>query len=621
MVSNLQTNLSRALNRLVPLTGKTLRSASRLVRRDGESQDGLFQYSWYIRQFMSPDATPSQARAHFRKHWREGNVRPNPVFDPTMIASEQSLAESINPVEFAEQNPAALDQVCEWFSRQEYRRRYPDVADSWPGPPELHFLFCGLAERRQPAFNFTVRLSDAANSSPEGGIYRRVDRFDWDGRSYEVVRINISSDIYAQIRDQARFEMALFAPGSEALPNLRKVLATDILSRSGLDLTALTEAIRGRHDVVVFISSLVIGDGYVSDIVSDIRARMGLSVLIVVTESTEQDTRKNEGHPALASLFGSRLLFWRDVVFDRSKDAWLVALLVNQVRPTHVFVVNSNLGYTMLARYGRALASITRCFAMFFNEVPDAIGTAYSARYFMAICLQAHAVVDNESMASMLRSRAAGVIDDRILVLPPKVHAEPESRFEARVSARFIHKTPGWLNRCVCIAGSERFNCIDIVLEIARQLPNLQVDLFGTAPDGMRSLIASQSNLHDRGQFFSLDELDLESYGWLLLPGLLDGLPSAVLEAAQAGLPVIASDVGALRQTFMSEDLFFVTHSSDPIESAARFVEAIAVLQSLDPSALEAHIRSARAAVISHHGPHAYSARVDKLLQTGAPRR
>jgi len=220
-------------------------------------------------------------------------------------------------------------------------------------------------------------------------------------------------------------------------------------------------------------------------------------------------------------------------------------------------------------------------------------------------------------MASKLRDRAVGLIDDRILVLPPRVELDAEQRFETRLCARFGARPPRWRNRCVWIARIEPFKGTDILLEIAHRRPDLAVDMFGSASDEMRRLLATRPNLHYRGEFSRLDDLDLESYGCLLFPSLFEGMPNAVLEAAQAGLPVISSDVGGLRQTFDAQQVCLVKLGADSAESAARFIAAIDELQSTADGKLEVRLRAARAAVIAKHGQSAFTAGVNEILRAG----
>ncbi len=617
------TKISRRLNGiaslLASLVGKYGRYTAREVRGPLERSERLFQYSWYISSFMQSNTSRAQAMAHFRSHWRERRVRPNPAFDPMFVAQGLLLDRTTDPLEFAERNPARVDHTCEWFSRQRYLQLHPDVAQSWVAAPELHFLLHGLAEGRQPNSDFTARRTSDSRTPSDSAIYRVVDRFEWEGNHFDIVHSQISPEIFAQIRDQSRHEIALLAPGVDAIPNLRKYLATDMLARNGLDAPTLIEKAGEGYDIVVFVPWIVIGGGdkYVSDMIQEIRARSGDSVLVVVSDSSETEARKREGHPGLAGFFSARLLFWRDIQLDRTKEVWYAALLMNRLQPRQIFVVNSNLGHAMLARYGRPLSMMARCFALYFSESPNATGAPYSARYFTEVCLNSYVVTDNEPMAAKLRERAAGLISDRILLLPPRVVVEPEQRFEARLRVRLGTWPPAWWNRCVWIARVEYFKGIDILLEIARQLPELTVDLFGSASSEMADLVASRPNLRYRGEFLSLDDLELESYGWLLFPSLFEGMPNAVLEAAQAALPVITTDVGGLRQTFDAQHLFFIPFASDVSGTAARFVEAIAALQRLGADELEVRIRAARAAAVAKHGPAAFSAAMARILQPG----
>ncbi|MEO9188470.1 MAG: hypothetical protein ABI224_00485, partial [Acetobacteraceae bacterium] len=482
----------------------------------------LFFEDWYRQTFLAGEKART-ARSHFLTHWRDSDVRPNPLFDPRFLERQLGTAFSADPLGYVDRNRDRIDATCEWFSRRQYRALYPDVAHHWPGLPDTHFLQHGLREGRQPHPGFVVRRTDGRRPQPANRFQQVIYRFEWRDCRYEVLRSAMTVEITEQIRDQARHEIALFAPGDKAVAALRQVFASDLMARAGLDLNDLPCRAGDACETVVFLPWIQIGGGdrYAAELVREIREQDSSSrILVIISEWGEAETKRFAEYEFLAPLFQSRLLFWRDATLYRTQDAWLAALLMNRLRPRRIIVANSDLGHSMLAQYGVAISSFARCLPIFFSESPNAMGAPYSARYFADICRVSHTITDNDRMARTLRHRAAGLAGDSVFVLPPRIDIESDDVFTGRLRRRFLTLDAPWRNQCVWIGRVEPFKGTDILLAVARVRQDIMFDIFGPASPEMQAVLHGQRNVRYRGEFLTMDDIDFEKYEFLLFPSL-----------------------------------------------------------------------------------------------------
>ena len=108
--------------------------------------------------------------------------------------------------------------------------------------------------------------------------------------------------------------------------------------------------------------------------------------------------------------------------------------------------------------------------------------------------------------------------------------------------------TPRRRRKRVLWAGRfDRQKRFDLVMEIARQMPEVDFDCWGkavlNAPPDLSDL---PPNVTINGPFKTYDDLPLtQSDGWLYTSAW-DGLPTILIELASKGLPVVASAVGGV---------------------------------------------------------------------------
>ncbi|AWB65265.1 glycosyltransferase family 1 protein [Saccharobesus litoralis] len=119
-------------------------------------------------------------------------------------------------------------------------------------------------------------------------------------------------------------------------------------------------------------------------------------------------------------------------------------------------------------------------------------------------------------------------------------HAEQAKNF---INSRQLTKGDG---QQVAFVGRLSFEKgINQLIAIAKQLPHVDIHVYGDGPAKQQLLSARLKNLHLHGQQHHMPHV-WRQIGLLLLPSLQEGLPMVALEAMARGIPVVASRVGAL---------------------------------------------------------------------------
>lgn len=87
----------------------------------------------------------------------------------------------------------------------------------------------------------------------------------------------------------------------------------------------------------------------------------------------------------------------------------------------------------------------------------------------------------------------------------------------------------------------------DLIIEIAKYFPQIEFALIGFVFDEIRNIVSIPNNVSFLGNCSetTVKEL-LSSSDVFIFPSLTEGFPTAVLEAMAFGLPIVASDVGAI---------------------------------------------------------------------------
>lgn len=113
------------------------------------------------------------------------------------------------------------------------------------------------------------------------------------------------------------------------------------------------------------------------------------------------------------------------------------------------------------------------------------------------------------------------------------------------------------------------------VFDIANHLPdNIHIDMYGTdSSETKASQLPKHPQVHYKGEFDGFNNLPTENYASYLYTSLFDGMPNSPIEAALSKLPIIASDVGDLKNYIGDDGI--VIEEQNPKKYADAIIEVV----------------------------------------------
>jgi len=125
--------------------------AERLRTRKLIEHSGLFDSSWYLKQYSDVLASESDALSHYLTHGRKEARRPNALFDPDWYrAQNPDAAAGLEPLaHYLTLGSSAGRRPNPLFDPAWYRAQYPDVISAGVDPL-AHYLSTGSMEGRRP---------------------------------------------------------------------------------------------------------------------------------------------------------------------------------------------------------------------------------------------------------------------------------------------------------------------------------------------------------------------------------------------------------------------------------------------------------------------------------------
>lgn len=245
-------------------------------------------------------------------------------------------------------------------------------------------------------------------------------------------------------------------------------------------------------------------------------------------------------------------------------------LLLDVVRgltPARVINVNSRLGWDLFADYGKQLATWTELGAYLFTWDLDDKGNkgGYPIAYFqgcfpsLSWVLTDSAALRNELVERYSMSTA---LQNKIKVAYTPVPVEQIDHSTVMRQRR----TEGRLLRAFWAGRFDRQKRFDVVVEIARRMPELEVWAWGKPVLGGLDLDfeALPGNVRLQGEYQHFDDLPVESCDFFLYTSEWDGLPTILLDAAARAIPVVASRVGGVADIVTEDTAFPVDEALDP---------------------------------------------------------
>lgn len=289
--------------------------------------------------------------------------------------------------------------------------------------------------------------------------------------------------------------------------------------------------------------------------------------------------------------------------------------LLRTLRPRRAVLVNSLLGWQLVAELGDQVAEAMDLGAYLFTWELDEHGHRYGypvGPFQQSVEHLSWVLFDSERMRSELVDRYLMHEEaaSRMIFL-----RNPVAEWSVDVTGVFEKRRADGLPLRALWAG--RFDLqkrFDLVVAIAELMPDLEIRAWGkpVLRDIDLDLDNLPPNIRLMGVYDGFDQLPLDDVDFLLYTSGWDGIPNVVLEGAQSGIPIVASAVGGVPEVVTPETGY-------PVEDTDRPAAYVAAIEQLlaDPAAATRRSALLRAQVHDLFDADAYRATIARLLENG----
>lgn len=219
----------------------------------------------------------------------------------------------------------------------------------------------------------------------------------------------------------------------------------------------------------------------------------------------------------------------------------VLARLLLQLAPGRIHIINSHTAWRMLERFGLAVRQQTRIFASLYCDELTVDGRAdgLAQLHLPTTSHWLDAVITDNSASPESWARMLGIRRELFKV----VHfpAPPVAR---AMATTLTGKRVLWASRL------ERQKRPELLLQVASHMQHLHWDIHGTAlatDDPILEALGRLDNVTLHGPFDSFGDIVSSEHLAYVYTTAWDGLPNVLLEAANAGLPIVAPDIGGIR--------------------------------------------------------------------------
>lgn len=249
--------------------------------------------------------------------------------------------------------------------------------------------------------------------------------------------------------------------------------------------------------------------------------------------------------------------------------------LVENSHATHLHILNSIAGYDFVRRHKKYLSATNKqIIATSFSESTDSTGRVFgfSHTHVPYVYEQCALITTDNSIVRDMWINLYGFDEKNILLHRPMIDLAniKESTHEDAVKPDTNKVKVLWAARLA----PEKLP--ELVPKIAKLLPDIQIDMYGTADPGYSTDFTNSlpANVSYMGPFNGFFSLPLEGYSAYLYTSLFDGLPNALIEASAARLPIVASAAGGIPD-FINEHTGILIKDISLPESYAKALKSI----------------------------------------------
>lgn len=272
------------------------------------------------------------------------------------------------------------------------------------------------------------------------------------------------------------------------------------------------------------------------------------SILVLTTENS--DSPWADRLPA-----GVKLVQFGRIVGEMSFEAQvaLMTRLLVQLQPDVLHNINSRVMWEATKVSGLAIRQRTTIFASLFCDDYDMnmVPVGYARSYLRECYRNLAGVLCDNSVYPRKWSRELGVPIEMFVVVP--------FPYDRAFEERSASQSNGMRRRVLWAGRFDRQKRPDILAAVAAAMPEIEFDVHGAAiisgGDPAMTELAKMSNVHVNGRFARLEDIVSDSHFAYLHTAAWEGVPTILFDVAAVGLPIVAPDVGGIRDFVSLERL------------------------------------------------------------------
>jgi glycosyltransferase involved in cell wall biosynthesis len=323
---------------------------------------------------------------------------------------------------------------------------------------------------------------------------------------------------------------------------------TEDHKKAGSLYKAIVDKLHGDHyDYLIFIPWLIKGgaDRFAINYANTIaELQPNKKVLVVATlpiESTWTDQLDNSVD----------FLDFGNITREASPEIKyrLMGHLIENGGVTHIHIINSEFGYDFVRLHEKYIrATDKKVIITSFSQSIDKEGRLYGYSHThvpFVYDITSYITSDNQKVLDMWEHEYGfdptkmAVHHQPIAFATEKpIHLSQHKPLRVLWAARIAPEKQPELLRAIGLINNE----------------SIIIDIYGTVDPGNESLVRKlPKNVYYKGGFDGFNLLPLNQYDAFLYTSLFDGMPTTILEAAQAKIPIVASAVGGIPEFIINK--------------------------------------------------------------------
>lgn len=341
--------------------------------------------------------------------------------------------------------------------------------------------------------------------------------------------------------------------------------------RIGVCYIKLVQSLRQKPDTLFFVPWLMRGGAdkvfiNTANEINSIRTNWNIAVFQTYPQESLWGDKLNEGID-----FADIAAILKGLSYEDKMS--LMAMFIVQNNIKRIIIGNSRFAYDFVMRYKKLIEYLDiRLYVFAFTESVDRDGRIGDYIHEKIPYIQDVAykiVTDNTSIVEQLYKEHA-VRKDKVFVH----HQFLDNKFREPTISNNHPLRVLWASR----VNNQKIP--DTLKQIGQNIGDqFEIDVYGVLENHYTEEFFQESGLHYIRSFDGIDDLPIDDYDIFLYTSNADGMPNILLEAASKGLPIVAPDIGGVKDFIKDGETGLLI---DDYRDSGAYVQALEKLKDAD---------------------------------------